>query len=514
MASIHCGYPLCTDRPQLPARLVRACCASDAQQPGSGRSGSSPRRCSCRHSTAPGGARRGDRARDRRDDAARAGMLARRGRARLAHARRRDLRQHRMRRDGDAAHRARSGVLIPRRACDSDSSGRTAAPRRACPMRRSLLDDRARALRGAATARSNAARSPQRHGQGRRQAHDVAARSTRNCSDIAGVVDGAFLVADEWIAGACRALVVAPAHTAASLRAELARRVDPAFMPRPLLLADALPRDAQGKLPRERAAAALARRACSARMRATRTRRGAARSEAHATSIARDRTRRSPDIFPGIRSCRARCCSPSSRRVLDAHGYRVTRLRRAKFLAPVAPGERCTMRVDCADPRRGRSRSPLPARSARGVLPRDAGVRRRQSRRRMTRKRAPLWRRQAERGSLALMRALTRFALLFGRGAARAFLPLICVYFIVFSGPARRASRDYLARVLRAARRGFATSTVTTCASRRRSSTACSGCPGASTTMRWSSMASSTSSRRCARATDACCSARTSAASS
>jgi hypothetical protein len=60
----------------------------------------------------------------------------------------------------------------------------------------------------------------------------------------------------------------------------------------------------------------------------------------------------------------------------------------------------------------------------------------------------PLWRRQAERGSLALMRMLTRFALVFGRGAARVFLPLICFYFIVFSGPARRASRSYLARVL------------------------------------------------------------------
>ena len=47
------------------------------------------------------------------------------------------------------------------------------------------------------------------------------------------------------------------------------------------------------------------------------------------------------------------------------------------------------------------------------------------------------------------MWVLTRIALLFGRSAARALLPLICVYFIVFSGPARRASRDYLGRVLR-----------------------------------------------------------------
>ena len=51
----------------------------------------------------------------------------------------------------------------------------------------------------------------------------------------------------------------------------------------------------------------------------------------------------------------------------------------------------------------------------------------------MTTQTAPLWRRQSERGSLALMWVLTRIALLFGRGAARALLPLICVYFIVFS---------------------------------------------------------------------------------
>ncbi|MEO8849273.1 MAG: acyl-CoA synthetase [Casimicrobiaceae bacterium] len=73
----------------------------------------------------------------------------------------------------------------------------------------------------------------------------------------------------------------------------------------------------------------------------------------------------------------------------------------------------------------------------------------------MTAHSTPLWRRQAERGSLALMWLLTRIALLFGRGAARALLPVICIYFIVFSGPARRASRDYLSRVL-GRRAGFA----------------------------------------------------------
>ncbi len=65
----------------------------------------------------------------------------------------------------------------------------------------------------------------------------------------------------------------------------------------------------------------------------------------------------------------------------------------------------------------------------------------------MTAHSPPLWTRQAERGSPVLMRLLTHIALLCGRGVASALLPVICLYFIVFSGPARRASRQYLSRV-------------------------------------------------------------------
>ncbi|MFI4904869.1 MAG: acyl-CoA synthetase, partial [Burkholderiales bacterium] len=60
----------------------------------------------------------------------------------------------------------------------------------------------------------------------------------------------------------------------------------------------------------------------------------------------------------------------------------------------------------------------------------------------------PLWRRQAERGSPVLMRAIARFARLFGRRAAGSLLPPICLYFIAASPAARRASRRYLARAL------------------------------------------------------------------
>jgi acyl-CoA synthetase (AMP-forming)/AMP-acid ligase II/3-hydroxymyristoyl/3-hydroxydecanoyl-(acyl carrier protein) dehydratase len=65
---------------------------------------------------------------------------------------------------------------------------------------------------------------------------------------VPGVDDGAFFVPSH---GAPRmaAVAVAASHSVASLRSALAERIDPAFMPRPLVLTHALPRDPQGKLP-------------------------------------------------------------------------------------------------------------------------------------------------------------------------------------------------------------------------------------------------------------------------
>lgn len=63
---------------------------------------------------------------------------------------------------------------------------------------------------------------------------------------IEGVVDCAFyLRADGKRVGA---LAVAPGRSARALRAALRRSVDPAFLPRPLHLVDALPRSENGKL--------------------------------------------------------------------------------------------------------------------------------------------------------------------------------------------------------------------------------------------------------------------------
>jgi acyl-coenzyme A synthetase/AMP-(fatty) acid ligase len=72
---------------------------------------------------------------------------------------------------------------------------------------------------------------------------------------IPGVVDGAFFLRDSETdsTGVARlsAAVVAPTLSAAALAQQLRRRIDPAFLPRPLIIVDSLPRNATGKLPQQ-----------------------------------------------------------------------------------------------------------------------------------------------------------------------------------------------------------------------------------------------------------------------
>jgi acyl-coenzyme A synthetase/AMP-(fatty) acid ligase len=73
---------------------------------------------------------------------------------------------------------------------------------------------------------------------------------------IPGVVDGAFFVREEdesSSTGVTRvaALVVAPSLDAAAVTEQLRKRIDPVFLPRPLLFVDSLPRNDTGKLPHE-----------------------------------------------------------------------------------------------------------------------------------------------------------------------------------------------------------------------------------------------------------------------
>jgi acyl-coenzyme A synthetase/AMP-(fatty) acid ligase len=79
---------------------------------------------------------------------------------------------------------------------------------------------------------------------------------------IPGVVDGAFFLPAAEGDGLTRlaALVVAPDLSARRLLAELRRRIDPAFLPRPLRLVDELPRNATGKVTLESLRALVAAR--------------------------------------------------------------------------------------------------------------------------------------------------------------------------------------------------------------------------------------------------------------
>jgi acyl-coenzyme A synthetase/AMP-(fatty) acid ligase len=75
-------------------------------------------------------------------------------------------------------------------------------------------------------------------------------------NSIPGVVDGTFFLPDESPVSATAvtrvaAFVVAPGLGAAALTEELRRRIDPVFLPRPLLFVERLPRNGTGKLPRE-----------------------------------------------------------------------------------------------------------------------------------------------------------------------------------------------------------------------------------------------------------------------
>lgn len=77
---------------------------------------------------------------------------------------------------------------------------------------------------------------------------------------IPGVLDGVFFQPEDLSVRGARlcALAIAPSHSVDSLLAALRPRLDPVFLPRPLILVDALPYNATGKLPKSALMAALA----------------------------------------------------------------------------------------------------------------------------------------------------------------------------------------------------------------------------------------------------------------
>jgi acyl-coenzyme A synthetase/AMP-(fatty) acid ligase len=85
---------------------------------------------------------------------------------------------------------------------------------------------------------------------------------TRRLLAVPGVKDAAVFQPEPDAVGVIRriaAVVVAPGLRAPEVLQRLAPSVDPAFMPRPLLIVEALPRNELGKLPREQLLALLQR---------------------------------------------------------------------------------------------------------------------------------------------------------------------------------------------------------------------------------------------------------------
>ncbi|MCP9460466.1 MAG: hypothetical protein NNA24_00285, partial [Nitrospira sp.] len=71
--------------------------------------------------------------------------------------------------------------------------------------------------------------------------------------EIEGVYDGVFVLPDEETGLVTRlmAFVVAPGKSSEEILRRLRARVDPVFLPRPLVCVPKLPRNETGKLPRE-----------------------------------------------------------------------------------------------------------------------------------------------------------------------------------------------------------------------------------------------------------------------
>jgi acyl-coenzyme A synthetase/AMP-(fatty) acid ligase len=78
------------------------------------------------------------------------------------------------------------------------------------------------------------------------------AQLTHQLVSIAGIEDGVFVMgeSDGRRVPRLMAVAVAPGLSAAEVLAALRRQIDPAFLPRPLILVAAMPRDRLGKLPR------------------------------------------------------------------------------------------------------------------------------------------------------------------------------------------------------------------------------------------------------------------------
>ncbi|WP_369324430.1 AMP-binding protein [Burkholderia cepacia] len=181
---------------------------------------------------------------------------------------------------------------------------------------------------------------------------------------IPQVLDGVFFMPDEAAAAhddtrlepvtRLVALVVAPTLTAAGLQRALRERIDPAFMPRPLVFVDALPRNETGKLPRDVLAALVAQHARPAAVPAPAPAPAPAPDPAGTPALGFTIPADHPALpghFPGhpvvpgvvLLDHAIHALGTALNRPLHAW-----RLGSAKFLSPVAPGEPLDLAYDAA----------------------------------------------------------------------------------------------------------------------------------------------------------------------
>ncbi|AFQ47129.1 AMP-binding protein [Burkholderia cepacia] len=174
---------------------------------------------------------------------------------------------------------------------------------------------------------------------------------------IPDVVDGVFFMPDDTAPADADAshetvtrlvaLVVAPTLATADLQRALRERIDPAFMPRPLVFVEALPRNETGKLPRDVLAALVARHTRAA---ATAVRERAATDASLAFTVPTDHPAL-PGHFPGHPIVPGVVLLDHAIATLGASLNRplhTWRLASAKFLSPVAPGEPLALAFDTA----------------------------------------------------------------------------------------------------------------------------------------------------------------------
>ncbi len=163
---------------------------------------------------------------------------------------------------------------------------------------------------------------------------------------IAGVNDGALFLPSHD-APRLAAIVVAPGRTADEVRAELAPRIDPAFMPRPLVIVTALSRDANGKRPIAYLRALLPPRVAgpSSADDVEVLEGSAAIAAGHSVFAGHFPGR---PIVPGVMLLEL------VEALLARNGYRVRECPQVKFLTPVSPATPLALRVEITQRRSAR----------------------------------------------------------------------------------------------------------------------------------------------------------------